>query len=870
MKHQRGSAEETDENPVYRKRSKNLQAIQFPLLSDDTTEASSAKITNPAKSESNQRLINEGLSRHVIFSSLAEASSESVVAAMKLYRFNSGGEVVFEQGSPGNNFYIIASGRVEVLINRRRVKLLKSGDSFGELALLQNLPRSATVKTVEPCFMWVIDRTAFSEALKLAHSATYEENKEFIEGVEVFKALTKSQRDALISSLITQKYEAGDFIVKAGEEGELLFIIKEGVVSCVIEGSEIRRLQRGDYFGEQALLYSCTRTASCLAVDKVKCLSITRADLTRALGSSLQKIIYRNSLRIAFSKSESLCHLSTAQQERIIDRMVITTYPIGGTVIESGTKMGRKLWVVVKGELMTGGSTQTFAGLYTAVGDQEILENERHSYHVDIMAKVETDIAEISRDDIERVIGGTLQTANSSNALATILAQAELFKGLSQENLQSLSALMTLRTYRNFEVIFEQGSRDSSFYIVNEGSVDIVRDGAKLKSIPVHECFGESSILLNELQSVSAVAKGNVSCWVLSRESLMSVVSQQVIEYLASRVQLQDDNVNLADLAPVQLIGKGNFGTVVLVVHKRRRHLYALKAIPRWKVVSYDLYQCVISEKDVLGQLDHMFILKLIKTLKDSTHLYYLTEFIKGMDLFDVLRKLGLVTDEAAKFYIASLAIALEHLHERSIVYRDLKPENVLVDPQGYIKVVDFGTAKIIQGRTYTVVGTPHYMAPEVILGKGYDYSADFWTLGVMLYEFMSGMLPFGDELRSPFEVYEAIIASRIEYPQYIKRPFPSQPVIEQLLSRNPAARLGGGIGKFKRHRWFRGFSWERLANKDLPAPYLPDVPDYSAKVTAALIKPQSIAEFLAREERDDDKSNMKRRAELPNWDKGF
>ena len=130
-------------------------------------------------------------------------------------------------------------------------------------------------------------------------------------------------------------------------------------------------------------------------------------------------------------------------------------------------------------------------------------------------------------------------------------------------------------------------------------------------------------------------------------------------------------------------------------------------------------------------------IMKLVKTLKDSDRVYFLTEYINGIDLFDALRSIGLATDADAKFYSGCMLLALDHLYEKKIVHRDLKPENTMVDEQGYPKVIDFGTAKFISERTYTVIGTPHYMAPEVLMGRGYGIAVDVWSLGIMLYEFL-------------------------------------------------------------------------------------------------------------------------------------
>ena len=162
------------------------------------------------------------------------------------------------------------------------------------------------------------------------------------------------------------------------------------------------------------------------------------------------------------------------------------------------------------------------------------------------------------------------------------------------------------------------------------------------------------------------------------------------------------------------------FGNVFLAKHTTKPTKYALKTVHRNKIARFRLENNLILERNVLLQLDHPLIMKLVKTFKDDERLYFLTEFVQGQDLFDVLRHLGLLKSNDSAFYTACVCLILEHLHDRNIIYRDLKPENIMVDADGFPKLIDFGTAKIVERRTYTIVGTPHYMAPEIILGRGY------------------------------------------------------------------------------------------------------------------------------------------------------
>lgn len=206
------------------------------------------------------------------------------------------------------------------------------------------------------------------------------------------------------------------------------------------------------------------------------------------------------------------------------------------------------------------------------------------------------------------------------------------------------------------------------------------------------------------------------------------------------------------------------------------------------------------------------FIMQFQRTFKDEHHIFFLLEYVRGMELFDAIREIGLLGTYDSQFYISQLILSVEYLHNQRIIYRDIKPENIMVDQKGYLKLIDMGTAKVLSvnygvSRTFTIIGTPHYMAPEIINGKGYSLFIDLWSIGVCLYEFMCGYVPFGDDVEDPYQIYQEIINTSLSYPNYMNDKKAIK-LIEQLLNKMPEIRLGQSFASLKRHTWFENFDW--------------------------------------------------------------
>jgi cGMP-dependent protein kinase len=779
-----------------------------PRVAPDYTEAANAVVTERAKTDSDKELISAALSKHFIFVSLSPENQRVIIEVMKHYRM-AAREVVFEQGKPAANFFILATGRLEVVVENRQVNIIKPGEGFGELALLHDTPRSATIRTIEPCSMWAVDGKTFRQFLQTVNSQNYVENKAFVNSVQIFASLTDEQRENLVNALTSQQFNSGQKIVNEGDPGELFYIIKDGTVSCTKGGIEIRRLSKGEFFGEQALLYGGTRTATITAVEgQVKCVAIGRHDLEQVLGNHLQHIIYRNTQRMAFERNDVLKRLNRDQTDRLIDNMVVRTYTNGQIVIPQGHPKGAKLWVVLKGALGPNGF-RIEAETLACLGEQSLSEGATGAFAEALLAiGDQVHIAEIERAKFEECIGGGITQATVNNEALSVLKRVPLLRGLAPDRLPVLIQALLIREYRDSEVIVQQRSRGDMLFIVKSGKVEVVKDGVNIRTITKHDYFGERSVLFDEIRTATVVARGPVSCWTLQKSDFLVIINEDMRKGLMKRIELQDDTIGFANLVIVKTLGKGMFGNVFLTVNPEKGTLYALKTVSRRKIETYEIEENILLERRMLLQIDHPLIVKLIKTFKDSKRIYFLMEFVKGQDLFDVLRAMGLLNDADARFYVAGMILMMEHLHERDIIYRDLKPENVMIDEDGYPKLIDFGTAKIIQNRTYTIVGTPHYMAPEVIMGKGYGLVADIYSIGIILFEFVCGSVPFGEDEEDPYVVYEKVLEHRLIFPHFIDPRLPSRPIIEQLLNSNPAMRLGGSIDNFKAHRWFKGLDW--------------------------------------------------------------
>ena len=828
--------------------------VDSRLKSLDITDASSAVIVDKEKQSKDIRLIESSLNKHFIFNTLTDEQRALVISQMKLYILTAGA-LVFEQDQPGNNFFIIAAGRVEVLVNQKRKAILKPGDSFGELALLHGTYRSATIRTLERCSMWSVDRGAFRQVVQSLNSMYYKENKEFLQNIPIFRALNELQQEALVTSVTTQKFPPGIRIFNDGEPGELFYLIKEGKVAVVKHGEEIRKMGKGDYFGEQALLYDQNRTATISCISEVICLVIGRDALNLALGEHLQDIIYKNSLKIALEKDEITSKLSPTQIDSVIDKIKVVAFAKGEVVLRAGTETGTEtgtsedVFVVVKGSLT---SSEHSYDLFACINSTCLLKKSQFVITDNIIAYEKSDVAVISLREFEEAIGGDFATISSKNEIFSTLKHVPILSTLTSTDLTKIMEKMTILVFEAGTTIVQENDPGDSFFIIRTGEVDVYRGSTQLRSLNKFDYFGERSLLFNNPRSATILSKTNVECWCLQRNDFLGIFTEPARVQLLRRIDLQDDSILLEELALVKLIGKGMFGNVFLTAHKSKKSCYALKCISRKKIEAYQIHSNVLLERKVLLLLDHPMIMKLVKTFKDQYRVYFLIELVVGLDLFDMLRKINHLTDLDSRFYTACLITVLEHLHSRDIVYRDLKPENIVIDTEGYPKLIDFGISKIVRGRTFTMVGTPHYMPPEVISGKGYGVAADYWSLGIMLYEFLAGAVPFGDDEEEPYAIYEKVIARKIAYPLWIEAKMPVRNVIEQLLSKNPYLRTGGSVQNLKGNPWFTGVNWEKLLIKQVKAPHIPDIKDSSLEISEALENGKSLLDSILGEESKD------------------
>ncbi|KAJ8725588.1 hypothetical protein PYW08_003771 [Mythimna loreyi] len=538
--------------------------------------------------------------------------------------------------------------------------------------------------------------------------------------------------------------------------------------------------------------------------------------------------------------------MDNVRLEAVVEAMSRHEFPAGSLIIREG-ESGSHLFVSANGqfEVLKGGQVVKTFGDGEVFGELAILYKAKR--FASIRCITEAQVWMLERRVFQKIMVRSLQQEQDDNM--RFLASVPLLQGIHPIELEKISEFLKREFFSAGTPVVRQGDRGDKFYIIRGGTVVVTKreDEGGEKRVGVlgrGQFFGEQALLHEDrrLATVTAQPPG-VECLTLERgpftELLGNLEELKKIRHEAPRLSQQKKSsqvksefefVELKDLEIVGTMGVGGFGRVELVQYKPNKSLtFALKCLKKVDMVQQQQQEHAYNEKNIMMSCKNPFICRLYRTFKDNKYIYFLMEPVLGGDVWTILQKQRYFPENVARFMMACVVEAFAYLHSKDIIYRDLKPENLMFDKQGYIKLVDFGFAKRISpnSKTWTFAGTPEYVAPEIVLNKGHDRAVDCWALGVLIHELLVGKPPFrapgGDHMKTYTLILRGIDAVAF-HPRVAKS---AQILIRKLCRAVPAERLGylkNGIADIKSHKWFLGFDWEGLLERRLKAPLIQPV----------------------------------------------
>ncbi|KAF4324317.1 hypothetical protein JM18_001719 [Phytophthora kernoviae] len=638
-----------------------------------------------------------------------------------------------------------------------------------------------------------------------------------LRGNVIFSCMQTEQLQSLAKCMFVQEVNAGETVIMEGEIGDKFYVVRSGRFDVVAnDGHMINRLIIGSTFGELGLIYRAKRTATVIAdIKAAGSLFALPGKYFRYIAAQQSLDTYQSSLD-ALKKVNLLSSLTAEQLEMVATSVYLLQYRPGDTIVHKGPL-------------------------------QEVLDYNR-----------------------------MLRT------LESITVMKKVPYALKKKLLDSARIVH----FEPDETILNEGDEGGTFYILKEGEAKRLQQPKSRSSSTVSSCsnppspvhkiasmhagtaiepllpllevariqpgdtFGELAILDRRSQPASIVACTKVECFALTShdfDNIFATVKGDLHDLARQKEVVSSDklfahSITLSNLKNICVIGMGSFGVVHMAEHVPTGRFVAVKEM--WKSRLEKLRQThhIYSEKNLLLQIDSQFLLKCYATLQDEKKIYFVTELLVGGELFRrIVTPSGvpiLLSQHNTRFYAACCIKALEYLHEHNIIYRDLKPENILLDSTGYAKLVDFGFAKKLTGKTYTLCGTPEYLAPEIILGIGHGVAVDCWGVGVLIYEMVMGDSPFSSPDEDHLSVCRNILQGYVSFPADCDPAWKS--VVQALLQRQPekrASMIGGSLLDVRKEQWLAGFDWVSFTQRIMPTPWTPDVTSeidtrYFAKVS--------------------------------------
>ncbi|KAM7395412.1 hypothetical protein PAMA_006936 [Pampus argenteus] len=549
----------------------------------------------------------------------------------------------------------------------------------------------------------------------------------------------------------------------------------------------------------------------------------------------------------AIQKNDFLSRLDDEQIAMMVDLLVASDFSPGDKVIKEGSE-GDSMYIVAAGELCV---TQASRDLRTLTcgdvfGELAILYNCKRT--ATVKAKTQVRLWCMERQTYRTII--TNKSKKKREQLMGFLKTSRTLKDLNDLQLSKIIDSMEEVKYQDKDVIVREGSEGNTFYIILKGEVLVTKNvnghQKQIRRMGKGEHFGEQALIREMLRTATCTADGPVTCFSIDKEVFEETIPIEHLELFDDSKVLQaaqaseapeklslspSSTLKFKDLVPVLYqegryqgdpvtLGVGGFGRVELMTTLNHGKYYAMKRVGKKHIVAKRQEEHMLFEKKILKAIQCDFIVRLHGAFKDTRYIYMVMEFCGGGEIWTKLKEVGRFDEPVAMFCAACVVEAYAYLHKKSIMYRDLKPENLMLDMRGYVKMVDFGFAKeMLRGeKTYSFVGTPEYMAPEIIKNQGHDFAVDFWSLGILIFELLAGSPPFSSS--EPQKIYAKILDGVFKYPPYLSEA--ARSIISKLCRPRPGQRLGNtknGIKDVRHHRWFSSMNWHKLRMSQLDAP---------------------------------------------------
>ena len=752
---------------------KNISITNFPINKDNNfiktpTDIEKLKegmkeekknlktISKQNKSLKDYTLLENCLKNHPILYFLDKNAMKEIIQQMSQYESNENMEI-FTQGATPWFFLILSEGTCDLYYNGEKFDTKESGECLDDLSLIYDCNRIYTVKTSTKCKFWGLGRKNFKKILELINNVTFDEKYNKTSSLALFSFNDKNIKNKIIYNLNKEKRNAGNQIIKREHITNCLYYIEQGQVDIKFDDYVIDTLHEGDYFGELSIFFNTNRIFDYVAKDNCFIYSLPIGHMNNISDNYRMEILF-SLLKAAFLKVEKFKNINHKFFNEIFDLFEFQYFGKEQIILQKEFLISSYIIIPIEGCLFLEEERSLICKRGDLLFGEYLFDLNNSPINYNIKCKLHSLLLLADTNQVLQRIGCTFKDYIEKYSPINQLKQVKLFKNLTTEKINEIFEKIKIKKISNGNNLVNQGENGSEFFIIKKGIFDMYIDDKYIRSLNENEYFGERALFFNEKNSETAKAKGDCEVFYLEKSDFDNIIKNELKEFLLNRLYLQDDKIQLEDLYFYKSLGVGTYGLVSLVKNKKNNYFYAIKNISKKQILSCKLMNNIEMEKSILLKIDHPFIVKLVKTLKDEKYIYYLMDYLKGKELFSVIRDIGLLNKEQAQFYIASVILAVNYLHQKKIIFRDIKPENIMVLENGYIKLIDFGTAKELKDKTNSIIGTPHYMAPEVILGDLYSFEIDYWSIGICLYEFCCGILPFGDNEEDPLNIYMAVL----------------------------------------------------------------------------------------------------------------